>query len=130
MRRLPIFRIDQELKLSGGSSPACSTPSCCFLKYQDITTPDNCINYPLDIFMELLRTFLFFAFDYSSIGTYPYTGAALNTGLRVNPVIPVKFFYYSVGQISQQVPQIIQFSVILYFITASFSQVRLKHIPL
>jgi hypothetical protein len=88
MRRLPIFRIDPRLKQLGGSAPP-----CCFLKYQDIAKPDNCINYSLDIFMELLRTFLFFAFDYSSIGTYPYTGAALNTGLRVNPVIPVKFFY-------------------------------------
>jgi hypothetical protein len=93
MRRLPIFRIDQELKQSGGSSPACSTPSCCFLKYPDITTPDNCINCPFDIFMELLRTFLFFAFNYGSIRTHPGTGAALNTGLWVNPVVPVIFFY-------------------------------------
>ena len=92
MRRLPIFRIDQELRQSGGSSPACSTPPCCFLKFQEITTPNNCINCPFDIFMELLRTFLFLAFNYSDIWAYPHTGPALDTGLRVNPVVPVKFF--------------------------------------
>jgi len=64
-------------------------------KYPQKKTPHLLDGTPLAFTrfkMAKVKIFLFCVFNYSGIGTYPHAGTAFNTGLRVNPVVPVKFF--------------------------------------